>query len=483
MLFKRIVLIALAAVMLAGACVSCGSKPEAGAQTTSADTGVSAPAETEYIDTLGSRDFKGAKYVIMDANGQPTNHRNRPLEEKTGEILNDTIIERDAYISDRYNCEVTYLTDFDANGGCTALAQAYTAGDNICNIIITAVGDKALLPNLQAQNMLANLEDVPTIELTNPWWSRLMYENFRLNNKMYYTTGDISPASYIGQCVTLMNMKLLTDYGYNVDDVYQMVRDGKYTVDFLLELQELKQDVDGDGFLHTATDFFGYLGDSTGGKLTACAFAVGCDVSMSTLKDGKLSVDQLSDQHTVDVVEKVAKLVPHEKMTDRYEYIKVTFKEDRAISLMTYISSAKEFLRDMESDFMILPMPKYDEKQKEYRTLINGYCSCFISVPGNADMDFTGFVTEAMACKSYTTIRPCVYETILKAKVARDVQTTEMIDIVFDSLYLDFNAVYNFGKTTAVFSNSIYQGQAFASAIASAKTAAQKEIDDLAANW
>ncbi len=480
---KRILSLTVVFLLLAGMLAACGGKTESPEQTTAADTIAETAPETEYIDTLGEKDFNGAKYIIMDANDYPTNHRNQPWDEFSGEVLNEAIVERNGYIGERYNCEIAYLSYEGAKKGCTAYAQSFTAGDKICNVIITTISDSGTLRNLQSQGMLANLEEVPTLDLTQPWWSRLMYENIRLNGKMYFTTGDFSPAAYMGQCVTLMNMKLLVDYGYKVDDIYQLVRDGKYTLDLLLEFQKYAKDLDGDNVLHTGHDFFGYVGDSTGGTLSSCALAIGGGVSLSTLKDNKLSIDELSGQHTVDVVEKLQKLVPHEKMDDRREYIFGAFKEDRALSCMTYISSAKEYLRDMESDFMILPMPKYDEKQSDYRTLINGWCDAFIAIPGDTDMEFAGFMTEAMACRSYTTIRPCVYETLLKAKVARDRQTTEMIDIVFDSLYLDFNYICNFGGTCDCFRDSVYNDAPFASAVAAKKEAALKAIEEFVKNW
>ena len=131
---------------------------------------------------------------------------------------------------------------------------------------------------------------------------------------------------------------------------------------------------------------------------------------------------------------KIRQVVIKDKFDDRRDYINLTFKSDRAIAVQTYIGTN---LRDMESDFTYMPFPKYDEQQEDYRTMVNGWGTLFCGIAANTDPEFAGFMTEALTRYSYENVRPVMYDIVLKQKVARDENCTDMIDYVYDSIYFD----------------------------------------------
>ena len=103
-----------------------------------------------------------------------------------------------------------------------------------------------------------------------------------------------------------------------------------------------------------------------------------------------------------------------------------------------------ETMRGMEDEFGVVPMPKYDEEQKEYRTLLHDAFTVFSilrTVDGDR-LDETGAVLEAMASVSYKTVRPAYYETTLRTKIAQDPQSAEMFDIIIDNIYIDAGIIY-----------------------------------------
>ena len=460
---------------------SCGSTGETQDTTAKSDEGTSdstQAAETGRLEELGAKDLGGREFVIMDANDYPSTSTNVYDEEKNGDAVNDAVHMRDTKIGDRYNTKITYLRPESAGAGCRTISQGYLAGDKVCDMVFSTSADTNTLLNLVSQGMLADLNSISYISFDKPWWSRFAYDNLTFGGKTYMAIGEITAATYYSPVVMYGNLNLLDKYTPDTD-IFELVNDGKWTIDKLLEYTKFNDDLDGDGKLHTGHDFFGYVGDSTGSGLSAGAFVVAGGVDLCTNTGDEITIDLVSDRAT-KVVEKLAQLMPNEKMDDRREYINSTFKTGRAIFIQSYMGGD---LRDMEDDFAIIPLPKFDEAQENYKCQINGWGACATAIPDNANIDESGFIMEALAYESYVTVRPEIYDKLLKQKVARDERTTAMIDLIFSDLTIDFNALCDFGGTLTVVANAVYKDKPLASNMAKKQSAADEAIAKFISGW
>ena len=94
-----------------------------------------------------------------------------------------------------------------------------------------------------------------------------------------------------------------------------------------------------------------------------------------------------------------------------------------------------------------MPLPKYDESQANYYSVVNPYTGVLLGVPKTAqDLERTSVILEAMAAESRYTIQPAYYETVLQRKFTRDEESSEMLDIIFNSRVYDIGSVYAFGN-------------------------------------
>ena len=157
----------------------------------------------------------------------------------------------------------------------------------------------------------------------------------------------------------------------------------------------------------------------------------------------------------------------------------LAFRESRMIFSQHYTSSAFTRYRDVDADFAILPMPKLDETQESYYSLMNPWGCAFIAFPKGADAEKVAVVSSELASYSYENLHPVVYEEAFKLKGARDEKSAEMLDLIFDNLYLDNNAIYNFGTSMSCLSNSLFSGAEFSSAWASISESANEESGKL----
>lgn len=97
---------------------------------------------------------------------------------------------------------------------------------------------------------------------------------------------------------------------------------------------------------------------------------------------------------------------------------------------------------DMENDFGILPMPKWDEAQENYQTMSDGSAPLAAIPKTVRDTDFVGIVTEGLAHESYKTVTPILYESSIKVRGARDETSIKVIDIAIRTATVDFGYVY-----------------------------------------
>ena len=485
-MMKRRILAALLAGLLLLQAVSCGS-----GSTEETAAAVTEPAQTEAAETetettplqaLGEADFGGKTFTILDANDHTDMHINIHIGETTGEAINDAIYNRDQMIADNYNTTIAYEQTTSAKPGTTAFQNNVTAGDETYSLVISiALGSGiASLANAGVLYNLNNLSSGEDANWRNPWWSALMYDTMQLEGKYLYTTGDIAPSVYQAPFCLFYNVDMGLDYGYEAADLYQMVNDGKWTYTELFAMtKDMNKDLNGDNAYTHADDFAGVIIQK--GKDTINALFASCGIRMSEIDgDGKLTVN-LNNEFTITVAELMHTLYnPTFEYTDNKDPTHRMFPEARGLILVHKVETATAALREMEDDFAILPMPKYDESQDGYKHLISGWVACFIALPKNlSDAEFSGFITEALARASYTMIRPAAFETTLKGKTARDAESLAMLDIIFDTLYLDFNCLNDFGSICDKITTNLIAGQGLSSVFASTEKAVQSAIDTI----
>ncbi|MCI8388638.1 MAG: hypothetical protein HFE63_09260 [Clostridiales bacterium] len=431
----------------------------------------------DRIAELGERDFGGETFVILDDMGNiNVNHPDETLE---GDMVNDKVAERNKIISEKYNINFEYLSGSSASERAQLLRKSVMsdekAYDLFFSVIPTSIGP------LATEGILADLAAINELSLDEQWWSKLIYENCRIDGKMYYTTGDISPISYRAPACYYANETLLEEYKISKDDIYSAVENGTWTLDMLNQLAgELDRDLNNDGTLYADDDFFGILNEDNG--LTAASFMVASGVNLSSINDnGELYID-LNSEKAINVVEKLSKVLSKAPRKDN-NALHDAFKNDRVVFLMHYASSGYTRYRDMNSNYIMLPLPKYDESQENYRSLVNTWMNAFVCIPANADTERAGFIMEVMAYMSRDMLRPVAYDMAMKVKGVRNEKDSVMLDTIIDSIYLDFNSFMEFGGCMNQIAKAIFKDGAYISAITSITDTMNAEIDKFSKAW
>ena len=101
-----------------------------------------------------------------------------------------------------------------------------------------------------------------------------------------------------------------------------------------------------------------------------------------------------------------------------------------------------EYLRDMKSDYGVIPTPKFDEAQEQYYSYVFEVMR-FMALPYNCQKsEAVCAMLEEMAFEGYQNVSPVYYETVIKNKYTRDDVSSQMIDLVRDGMLTDIARIH-----------------------------------------
>lgn len=351
------------------------------------------------------------------------------------------------------------------------------AGDSLYNLAVSMIFN---LYNQVAGGYLYNMLDLPYMEMDQKWYSPLMAESLSIHDAMYVTASDICPSIYQAPCCMFLNLKLYEDYGIDTD-IYQLVIDGKWTLDELIAIQkDMDRDLNDDNTWKAVDDFFGVAMQPT--SETATAFVAGAGAAF-IVKDGDTLTLDGTNERTLNILETLSSFCQNIAYSDINDVINYCFKEDKALFLQHKLESAATHLRDMESPYLVLPEPKADLDQDHYISMVSGYCTSFIGIPATAEPEVTGLITEAMARYSHDNMRSLAYDVAYKEKTSRDPRTAEVLDVLLDNLYIDFGILCNFGSINDIATNFVFKDQPFASELEKKRSSIETAMDKMLAAW
>ncbi|MHC1694799.1 MAG: hypothetical protein AB9835_05945 [Eubacteriales bacterium] len=328
----------------------------------------------------------------------------------------------------------------------------------------------------------ADLNTVPNLDFEKPWWDQNSVKGLSVGGKLFLVASDINIMDKNATVALVFNKQLAKDYA--VPNMYELVKNNEWTFDKFIEIMKLvSKDLNGDGLMDQ-NDLYGLIGEDS----VAPTFMHAGGGRFASKDANDLPVIAFGTERTFSVCMKIFDII-YDK--DHY-FSKDTLKSDQDnTTLNMFINNQGLFrwtslvnmpsLRQMEVDFGILPLPKYETSQESYGHTVSIHSTGFISVPISApDMDRTGVILEALSAESMYTVIPAYYDVTLKTKFARDDESSEMLDIIFSSRVFDLGEIYGFGgMNEALLRIAATKNRDIASLFEKKEVAMQKDIDKL----
>ena len=401
-------------------------------------------AETEIGDNLPEANFNGADFNILM---REEYEREFAAESENGDVVNDAVYKRSRVVEGRFGVNIKpipVIGNFSQRQiFIDALRNSVLAGDGAYDMVAGAAN---YLMALTGDGIFLNLLDSEHIDFGKPWWSSDFAGNMEINGVLYTATGDIAFNTLEEMILMFFNKQLFTDYG--IDMPYQLVRDGKWTFAKMAELAKMvSEDVDGNG-IFDAADKYGLMLE--GNPIKTIMMNMGANFS----ERGENGLPKMTymGEKMLDIFDKMKSLLSDKEHVFKhpltgdtlqtYSSMEKVFSEAR-ILLMTSLLSSAQSLRSMEIDFGLIPMPKYDEAQEKYRTVVLEKFT-IVGIPSSVkDQKMSEIIIEALASESISTTIPAYYDISLKLKQSRDMESGEMLDLIRGNIIYDFAYVNN----------------------------------------
>lgn len=437
---KRIVCIFLALLLAGSTMTACGEEKTAAdtapSTETSAETMEQEETETEASPELEAVDYSGYNFRMIesDLTEEGILYYEAFAEEETGEIVNDAVFQRNATLCEKYNISISSayfgVRDFKS------FSSSIAAGEDLYDVTCVDLMDAF---NYSLQGYYREIHEIPHLDFTENWWLPGVLEQNSLLGQNYFGISKGNINTFNSMPVLFFNKQMLNDL--SLEPPYTIVEDGGWTFDVLYDYcKNISQDLNGDG-AYTLEDMYGLTVNS----FAAVTFSIGSGFSFLYKDENDIPHFQYNEQFVTYFQKVVAALTSDntilygEKLPGRVADMKQAFMEDRVFFYNEMLAYAS-LLREMETDFGIVPMPKWDISQEKYCTLAHtGYATTLaVPITNTEDDDRVGRILEDYAYYSMKYVYPAYLDTTVKGKQSRDEESSKMVDIIIENVRYDW---------------------------------------------
>jgi hypothetical protein len=479
----------LALIMIFGTAACSGKSDTEKVVTMPSDTTVTAESEDlTYKDELPEEDFEGYEFRVVTGIHGTYLISAFSADSESGDTLNDVLYRRNIKLEERFNFKFKENVMKDIFNVNDEIKKTTTAGDDAYDLAMM-IDRYALTAGIEGQ--LYSYNDLPYINLDKGYWDQNMSRDFSIGNKLFFTSGADNLVFFSSITHLVFNKVMASDY--NLENPYDLIHNGKWTFEtFFGMMSDVTADLDGDG-KYTDTDQYGIVATNnmfwptlwinSGYKLVE---KDEFDMPYFNIpgNDGFASILQSIHDYGYGGDSKSVFLIGRDKVTSyttagsSYNLAMVMFTAGRSLfcgaSLVTILDT-----RGMDNDFGIIPYPSQNEVDAgtAYGCRTFGGFPYVVPVT-NSDLTRTSIIMEALACESYQSVRPALYDILLKTKVSRDTESEEMLDMMLSHRITDLGESYWWDNIESKFEKMYETGNlSLASSIEKLTPKAQESID------
>ncbi|MBE6611285.1 MAG: hypothetical protein E7632_02230 [Ruminococcaceae bacterium] len=446
---KKHLAIFLIAAQLA-ALTACGGAADTGTDTTGGDTASADTTEAVTTEDLShldpfKADYEGYNFRIITNNAESNTWYTTvyTVMEDQGDVLSGAIFKRNTMVEDALNIRIT--EEYQELGN---IRNSLLADDDLADMLLINTYDTMTLAK---EGSVLDLYTLPHQDFHADWWDSNAAKMLSIDNKLYLGAGDFITACNDATCVTYFNKRMIDDY--QLEDPYELVKSGKWTLDKMMEMG-LQTSVDNGDTIWNDQDTYGVLGHQ---NMLYIYMITGSGEMIITKDKDDIPAFTFNNEKFVNAYMKVLNFIHGNGegliydanvkkntmgLAHDHRAMDVMFPNNQALFWVETMASAKS-TRNMEADFGIIPCPKYEESQTYYSNMSNGAFHGMM-IPANVkDVDRTSFILEALNAFSGHTVQEAYYETYIKDKLTRDETAAEMLDLIFENRTFDLAICFN----------------------------------------
>lgn len=485
---KRTIALLLACAMLCPLFAACGKdSPDTTSDSTTASTEATRDPNAPDFDADSIGDISGDFNILVSGNYARNDFA---AENGEGTAVQNAVYRRNEYMREKFNVNITNedLIKFNsATGsgvGFTKLYTDYISGDKTYDAAMVGTYDVA---TLAYSGYIHDLNAIENLNLSKSYWDQKANEDLSIGGKMFYTTGDITIIDNMVTNAILFNKDMIKNYG--LDNPYTLVEDNEWTLEkFGSLVKAVGEDKDQNG-IYDSNDTYGLL--TWNDAMLSILGASG--EKICSINNDKLELT-FYNERVVSLYDMWEDIVFDQAHSYNYQYNNVEgkatptsswdearirmFDSEQALFYTTLLTTVDKH-RNSETDFGILPFPKYDSNQKDYGHAVSAFHCAFVCVPTLAASPRVGAILEELAYQGKKLLTPAYYDQTLIGQYTRDEESAAMLDLIFATLVFDVGIYYTIGDYKTALSRLYVTRSALSSLYDANLGQAEKKIDQI----
>ncbi|MCQ2426688.1 MAG: hypothetical protein MJ070_11195 [Lachnospiraceae bacterium] len=447
----RVICIALAAITVILTAVSCAETKQPADETVKQTEG---STETEKVHAdlpdmnLGGYTFSVAHWLRND---WPTRiNIDIYAEDFTGDPINDAVYKRNTRLGEAYNFEVEFEA-VEAGELVNKTRQFVSSQEDVYDLVyILASGVSGLL----IDGSFLDFENAfKYVDLDKPYWDQEIRKNLSFLDHTFLMASSMNIIDEDATAGVGFNKQIAKDQ--MLPNFYEIVNAGNWTFEQVYDqMTSFDGDVNGDGNLTEQDDIYGFLG----GDDVFISFFYGAGGRFTEKDEYDLPFYVFGEEDNINIILDLFDIcydpvfLNHHAIKNGTDpYYRQLFIDGHGLFFWMRMDDARALRGEEAIDFGILPIPKWDETQKEHISMVSRHTTGYMSVLNSErDPDTVGFIMEAMAAASYYDLTYAYYDVTLKTKSTRDDESQDMLDLIFAHRTTDIGDVFNFGGFTDI---------------------------------
>ncbi len=352
----------------------------------SGEGGGSEERELKIYDGEVPEKMNGYEFKVVDFSSNRWNRENSgtPYYDAWHQVLDE--------VEGLYDCKIV-LETVSIDELFTKMQPEVMAGGKFADLVCAT---QWAYGQLIGANLLRPLDTLEDVNWDNPWWNQNIREISTIGRGTMAANGSFifdAAATY----VMFYNEDIWNEL--QLPDPYELVNSGKWTIDKMRDFcKRAMRDNDGSGKVDSKDDRWGLI-TPNGDFSRALFFALGGHFFEN--KDGTVQL-ACKNEKTYSIVEKMTTLISQDQSVCSEKFVKFDGWEDLANTFMRgnglFLSATLDspVLKDMESSWGAMPLPKFDEAQEEYLSGVD-HNSTVCGVPNtNDNVHEVGVLLEAL---------------------------------------------------------------------------------------
>ncbi len=481
----------LACLMLFSCLVACGEsednpaeskeseskKPEEGA--TENET---ADEVSEALNSLDEIDWGGEEFSILHAERYQNEiwGENKVVDKENGgdQLINDAVYERNTLLEEKCKLVFNHVAKPDDAMQSSVTNEASAPTGDFQLITATARNSASYATSGYLRDYIEM-----GVDLDYSWWDSGTAD-FALEGQVFFMNGAHNFSDDNVTYVLIFNKQLQAEHANTVPDPYETVLNWEWTLDYFNDvIQGVSSDSNGDGNWNEM-DTYGFLTTWEYGN----TFFLGCDLRYVLNDRNSVEPTLFLDTGKMDKALTVLDLATAIYHDNNAAFMSPpgqeglglnAFKEGRGLFFGEVAQNLTALNREMDGDYGVLPVPKYDKAQEFYRTWTHdsGSALSVIASVSEQDAETVGNIIQMYAILSYQYVKPKFYDVMLSTKSVRDPQSPVMLDIIFQNRVYDMAMYFDLGFYE-LFKTSVNNADGkFSSSYTSAQKRFDRQID------